>query len=119
MEGPHTPPRPPAQHAPKGFAALLVDVHLVLQRGGVALAQAVDVQDGDKVVQLVDARKGHSLPDGALRQLAVTQHAVDTVAAGRGSQAGQAPAAVLLAHPWPPTHKHTQGGRAEGEGALP
>lgn len=51
---------------PKGLAALLVDIHLVLQRGGVALAQAVDVKNGDKVVQLVDAREGHSLPHGAL-----------------------------------------------------
>lgn len=50
----------------EGLAALLVDVHLVLQRGRVTLAQAVDVKDGDKVVQLVDAGEGHGLPHGAL-----------------------------------------------------
>lgn len=64
----------------KGLAALLVDVQLVLQRGRVALAQAVDIKNGDEVVQLVEAGKGHGLPHGAFRQLSVSQQAIDSVA---------------------------------------
>lgn len=59
-------PQVTGPYVPEGLAALLVDVHLVLQRGRVTLAQAVDVKDGDKVVQLVDAGEGHGLPHGAL-----------------------------------------------------
>lgn len=72
-----------APYSPEGLATLLVDVHLVLQGGGVALAQAVDVKNGNQVVQLVDAGEGHGLPHGALGQLPVAQHAVDTVAVQR------------------------------------
>lgn len=50
----------------EGFAALLVDVYLVLQQDGVTLIQAADVKNGNEVVQLVDASKGHGLPHRAL-----------------------------------------------------
>lgn len=53
-------------YIPKGLTTLLVDVQLVLQWGRVTLAQAVDVKNGDEVVQLVDAGEGHGLPHRAL-----------------------------------------------------
>ncbi|CAN7989506.1 unnamed protein product, partial [Ixodes hexagonus] len=59
----------------------LVDVHLVLEGGGLALSQPVDVEDGHQIVEVVVARKRQRLPDGALRRLPIPNHAVHTVAA--------------------------------------
>lgn len=78
-------------YIPKGLTALLVDVHLVLQWGRITLAQAVDIKNGDEVVQLIEAGEGHGLPHGAFRQLAISQQAIDAVAANRGGTLGAAP----------------------------
>lgn len=48
--------------SPKGLTASLVLLHVVLQRSRVTLTQAVDVQDGHQVVELVVGGKSHGLP---------------------------------------------------------
>jgi len=51
----------------------------MLEHGGVALAEPVDVKHGHEVVELVEAGEGEGLPDGAFRTLPVTHQAVHTV----------------------------------------
>jgi len=80
---PHKAPPPQQGNSPEGFAALAVDLHVVLQGRRLALAQPVDVHYGHQVVQLVVRGEGHGLPDGALRALAVAHHAVHAVATAR------------------------------------
>lgn len=76
--------RQPPQCSPKGLTAPLVLLHVVLEWRRVALTQAVDVQDGHQVVQLVVRGEGHRLPHGAFGELAITQQAEHPVAAERG-----------------------------------
>lgn len=52
-------------YRPEGLAALAVRLHVMLQRGRLALSQSVDVQDRHQVIQLVVGGKGHGLPHGA------------------------------------------------------
>ncbi len=52
----------------------------MLQRRRVALPEAVHVEDGDEVVELVLGAEGERLPDGALRRLSVPDQAVHAVA---------------------------------------
>lgn len=48
----------------------------MLQRGGLGLSEAVDIEDDDEVVELVVAREVQRLPHAALRRLAVAHQAV-------------------------------------------
>ena len=52
-----------------------VGLHVVLQGRRIRLAEAVDVDDGAKVVQLVEASEVESFPDVALHGLAVAHQA--------------------------------------------
>lgn len=76
----------PAQCSPKGLTAPLVLLHVMLEWRRVTLTQAVDVQDGHQVFQLVVRGKGHRLPHGAFGELAVAQQAEHPVAAERGEE---------------------------------
>lgn len=53
-----------------------VVTYLMLQRGGLGLSEAVDIEDDDEVVELVVAREVQRLPHAALRRLAVAHQAV-------------------------------------------
>ena len=64
---------------PKALQSLAVLFHIMLQRCWVTLAQSVDVKDGAKVVELVEACKVESLPDVALHRLPVPNEAVSAV----------------------------------------
>lgn len=66
---------------PKGFTASLVLLHVVLQWCWITLAQPVDVQYGQQIIQLVVGREGHGLPHGPLRHLSIPQQAIHMVTA--------------------------------------
>ena len=61
----------------------------MLQRRRLRLAQSVDVNDADEVVQLVVARKRHRFPHRALGALTVTQQTVHAVTAANTSSSSQ------------------------------
>lgn len=65
---------------PKGFTALLKEVYTVLEGLGAAVAQVIHVKDGHEIVQTVVGSKGHGLPDGAFRGLAISNEAEHPVA---------------------------------------
>lgn len=67
-------------NSPEGFTAPLVLLYMVLQWSWVALTQAVDVQDGHQVVQLVVGGESHGLPHWALRELSITEQAEHSIA---------------------------------------
>src|SRR5262249_18439426 len=56
--------------------SFLIHFQLVAECGGLALAQPIDIDDGDQIVQLINARQGSGFPDAAFRALAVTQQDV-------------------------------------------
>lgn len=70
------------EHQQKVFWDLLLawprlgSTHVMLQRGGLGLAQPVDVEDDHQVVQLVVAGEVQRLPDAALGRFAVAHEAV-------------------------------------------
>lgn len=59
---------------------LLVDVHLMLQRGRLRLTKAVDVKDGHQVVQFVVGAEVEGLPNGTLGALSITNQTEGAVA---------------------------------------
>ncbi len=65
----------------EGFPARAVGGHVVLEHGGAALAQAVDIDDGDEVVELVVGGHRGRFPHRALGGLAVAHHHVDALVA--------------------------------------
>lgn len=60
----------------EALEARLVHVHLVLEGGRLGLAKAINVEDNTQVIELLDARKAQSLPDGTLGTLAITNQAI-------------------------------------------
>lgn len=72
---------PPPSNPPKGLTASLVLLHMVLQWCWITLAQPVDVQYGQQIIQLVVGSEGHGLPHGPLGHLSIPQQAEHTVAA--------------------------------------
>lgn len=88
----------PAQCSPEGLTAPLVLLHVVLEWRRVALTQAVDVQDGHQVVQLVVRGEGHRLPHGAFGELAVAHQAEHPVAAGREGEGRKKCTSFLTKH---------------------
>ena len=65
----------------EGLGFALLDVEVVLEHCSLALAEPVDVDDVDQVVELVVGGEGHGFPDAALGALTVSAQTVDSVAA--------------------------------------
>jgi hypothetical protein len=57
-----------------------VDIHLVLQLGCVILAQTVDGNNCNKIVQLVKSHNSYGFPESTLGHLPVSLHIIDVVA---------------------------------------
>src|SRR5579883_229884 len=55
----------------EGFPALAVDLHVVLEHGGLALAEAVDVDGGAEVIEVVERGPLGGFPDGAFGGFAI------------------------------------------------
>jgi len=66
---------------PKGLTASLVLLHMVLQWCRVTLAQTVDVQYGQQIIQLVVGSEGHGLPYSPFRHFSIPQQTVHVITA--------------------------------------
>ncbi len=67
-------------HAPaEGFEAVAINIDVVAERGFLALAETVGVHDGDKIIQLVNARERRGFPNGAFGDFAVAEQNVGVV----------------------------------------
>jgi hypothetical protein len=63
----------------EGFEPLFVNVQVVAESGGLALAEPIDVDDGHQVVQLIDSGQGSGLPHSAFGAFAVPEQDIGAV----------------------------------------
>jgi hypothetical protein len=63
----------------ESFQPFAVDLHVVLERGWLRLAQTINVENCTQIVKAVVASKVQSLPNGSLSTFTITNQTVGPV----------------------------------------